>query len=136
MKTPASSTHGPGHQAAPRQPFIILIGQKRHGDAEVLKAQDYIETHSGDPFTVDGLCKTLHLGRRNFERRFKKCTGNSVMEYMQRVKVELAKKQLESSRKTVNEIIYEIGYKDVNAFRKVFKRHTSLSPLEYRRRYA
>jgi transcriptional regulator GlxA family with amidase domain len=119
-----------------QQPFIIFIGQKRHGDAEVLKAQDYIETHSGDPFTVDNLCRTLHLGRRNFERRFKKCTGNSVMEYMQRVKVELAKKQLESSRKTVNEIIYEIGYKDVNAFRKVFKKHTRLSPLEYRRKYA
>jgi transcriptional regulator GlxA family with amidase domain len=119
-----------------QQPFIIFIGQKRHGDQDVLKAQDYIESHSGDPFSVDGLCKTLHLGRRNFERRFKRCTGNSVMEYMQRVKVELAKKQLESSRKTVNEIIYEIGYKDVNAFRRVFKKHTHLSPLEYRRRYA
>ena len=119
-----------------QQPFIIFIGQKRHGDAEVLKAQDYIETFSGDSFSVEGLCRTLHLGRRNFERRFKKCTGNSVMEYRQRVKVELAKKQLESSRKTVGEIIYEIGYKDVNAFRKVFKKHTALSPLEYRRKYA
>ena len=55
---------------------------------------------------------------------------------MQRVRVEQAKKQLESSRKTVNEIIYEIGYKDVNAFRKVFKRYTNLSPVEYRRKYA
>ena len=119
-----------------QQPFIIFIGQKRHGDEEVLKAQDYIETWSGDTFSVDDLCKTLHLGRRNFERRFKKCTGNSMIEYMQRVRVEQAKKQLESSRKTVNEIIYEIGYKDVNAFRKVFKKFTNLSPLEYRRKYA
>jgi transcriptional regulator GlxA family with amidase domain len=117
-------------------PFMIFIGQKRHGDAEVLKAQDYIETYTGDIFSVNSLCKDLHLGRRNFERRFRKCTGNSVMEYMQRVRVEQAKKQLESSRKTVNEIIYEIGYKDVNAFRKVFKKHTNLSPLEYRRKYA
>jgi transcriptional regulator GlxA family with amidase domain len=119
-----------------QQPFMIFIGQKRHGDEEILKAQEYIETHSTDPMTVDDLCKTLHLGRRNFERRFKKCTANSVMEYMQRVKVELAKKQLESSRKTVGEIIYDIGYKDVNAFRKVFKKHTNISPLAYRRRYA
>jgi transcriptional regulator GlxA family with amidase domain len=121
-----------------QQPFMIFIGQKRHGDAEVLRAQDFIETNSGDgdPYTIDDLCRTLHLGRRNFERRFRKCTGNSVMEYKQRVKVELAKKQLESSRKSVNEIIYEIGYRDVNAFRKVFKKHTNLSPLAYRRRYA
>lgn len=118
-----------------QQPFIIFVGQKRHGDADVLKAQEYIENHSSDQLSVDHLCKTLHLGRRNFERRFKKGTGNSVMEYLQRVRVEFAKKQLESSRKTIQEIIYDVGYNDINAFRKVFKKHTNISPLEYRRKY-
>src|SRR5258707_1850972 len=112
-----------------QQPFIIFVGQKKHGDAEVLKAQEYIENHSREPLIIHNICEALHLGRRNFERKFKNCTGNSVMEYIQRVKVEFAKKQLESSRKTINEIIYETGYNDINAFRKVFKKYTHLSPL-------
>jgi len=119
-----------------QQPFVIFIGQKQHGDTDILKAQEYIEHHPTDPLVIGEICQLLHLSRRNFERRFRKCTGNSIMEYIQRVKVEFAKKQLESSRKTINEIVYETGYNDVNAFRKVFKKHTTLSPLEYRRKYS
>lgn len=58
------------------------------------------------------------------------------MEYIQRVKVEAAKKQLETGRKTINEIIYEIGYNDIDAFRKVFKKFTDLSPIDYRKKFA
>ena len=119
-----------------QQPFIIFVGQKQHGDADVLKAQEHIEANAPEMLNVDTLCEALHVGRRNFERRFKRCTGNSVLEYIHRVKVEFAKKALESSQKTINEIIYETGYNDINAFRKVFKKHTNLSPLEYRRKYA
>ena len=57
------------------------------------------------------------------------------MEYIQRVKVEFAKKHLEGGRKTVNEIIYETGYNDIDAFRKVFKKFTDLSPVAYRKKY-
>ena len=58
------------------------------------------------------------------------------MEYVQRVKVEFAKKLLESGGKTVNEVTYATGYNDVDAFRKIFKRFTDLSPLDYRKKYA
>jgi YesN/AraC family two-component response regulator len=58
------------------------------------------------------------------------------VEYVQRVKVEFAKKLLESSEKTVNEVTYATGYNDVDAFRKIFKRFTDLSPLDYRKKYA
>jgi len=85
--------------------------------------------------TVDDICRRFNVGRRSFERRFKKYTGNSIAEYVQRVKVEYTKKQLELSKKTINEIIYEVGYGDINAFRKVFKKHTDISPADYRKKY-
>jgi transcriptional regulator GlxA family with amidase domain len=118
-----------------QNPFMIFMGQKRHSDEPILRAQEFIENNPSIAFTVDGICKKIGIGRRTFERRFKRSTGNSVVEYIQRVKVEQTKKDLESGSKTINEIIYDVGYNDVDAFRKVFKRYTDLSPLEYRRRY-
>lgn len=119
-----------------QNPYIIFIGQKRHGDELVLKAQEFIENNPTENYTVDKISKNLNVGRRTFERRFKKCTGNSILEYIQRVKVEFAKKHLEAGRKTVNEIIYETGYNDIDAFRKVFKKVTDLSPVDYRKKYS
>lgn len=75
------------------------------------------------------------IGRRHFERRFKKATNNTPVEYIQRVKIEAAKKQFESSGKNVNEVMYDVGYSDAKAFRSVFKKITGLSPTDYRNRY-
>ena len=119
-----------------QNPFVIFIGQKQHGDEVVLKAQEFIENNPTATFTVDGICDKFSIGRRTFERRFKNNTSNSVVEYIQRVKVEFAKKHLETGRKSVNEIIYEAGYNDIDAFRKVFKKFTDLSPLDYRKKFA
>jgi len=119
-----------------QNPFVIFIGQKKHGDTTVLKAQEFIENNPTAVFTVDEICAQAGVGRRTFERRFMKCTGNSIAGYVQRVKVEFAKKNLEAGKKTVNEIIYETGYNDVDAFRKVFKKITDLSPIDYRKKFA
>lgn len=119
-----------------QNPYMIFIGQKNHGDELVLKAQEFIENNPTENYTVDKISENLNVGRRTFERRFKKCTGNSILEYIQRVKVEFAKKHLEAGRKTVNEIIYETGYNDIDAFRKVFKKITDLSPVDYRKKYS
>ena len=119
-----------------QNPFVIFMGQKQHGNEVVLKAQELIENNPTAIFTVDEICDKFSVGRRTFERRFKKSTGNSIAEYIQRVKVEYAKKHLETGRKTVNEIIYEAGYNDIDAFRKVFKKSTDLSPIDYRKKYA
>jgi transcriptional regulator GlxA family with amidase domain len=75
------------------------------------------------------------LSRRNFERRFKKATANTVAEYIQRVKVEAAKMSLEASRESVNDVMYRVGYSDPKAFRTTFKKITGLSPLQYRNKY-
>src|SRR5690606_10494517 len=104
-------------------------------DEQVKAAQEYIEKHFRERVTVEELADMLALSRRNLERRFKKATANSIIEYMQRVKVEAAKMSLETSRENVSEVMYQVGYNDVKAFRNVFKRFTGLSPVQYRSRY-
>jgi transcriptional regulator GlxA family with amidase domain len=81
------------------------------------------------------LASTFAIGRRNLERRFKKATSNTVVEYMQRVKIEAAKMSLESSRENINEVMYNVGYNDPKAFRVTFKKITGLSLVEYRNKY-
>ena len=118
-----------------QSPFIIFKGQKAHDDEAVKKAQDFIETNYQDKLTVDQIASMIALSRRNFERRFKKATANTVMEYIQRVKIEAAKVNLESSRQNVNEVMSKVGYSDPKAFRVTFKKITGLSPIEYRNKY-
>lgn len=115
--------------------FIIFQGLKDHEDEIILKAQKYIEQHYLHKFTVDELADTFHLTRRTFERRFKKATRHTVVEYIQRVKMEAAKKQLEIGRKSVHEVMYHVGYSDIQAFREVFKRVTGMTPVEYKSKY-
>lgn len=118
-----------------QSPFIIFKGQKDHNDERIQKAQEYIEQNVQDKITIDQLASMLAIGRRNFERRFKKATSNSVVEYMQRVKVEAAKMKFETSASNVNEVMYHVGYNDPKAFRTTFKRFTGLSPVQYRSKY-
>ena len=115
--------------------FIIFTGQKQHGDEVVKNAQAYIESKLEEKISVEHLSSHFAVGRRNFDRRFIKATGNTPVEYSQRVKMEAAKKALEISRKTVNEVMYDVGYSDVKAFREVFRKITGMSPLEYRKKY-
>jgi len=116
--------------------FIIFRGQKDHQDETVRQAQEYIENNFKDKITVDMLCDLFGVGRRTFERRFKKATSNTIVEYIQRVKIEAAKKELENGRKTVNEIMYDVGYMDSKAFRDVFKKIAGISPIDYRNKYS
>lgn len=118
-----------------QSPFIIFQGQKTHEDEPVKKAQEFIEQNFTERITVDQLASMLAVGRRNLERRFKKATSNTIVEYIQRVKIEAAKKSLESSRENVNEVMYKVGYSDLKAFRSTFKKITGISPMEYRNKY-
>lgn len=118
-----------------QSPFIIFSGQKAHEDESIRKAQEYIEHNFEDKITVDQLASMLALGRRSLERRFKKATSNTVTEYIQRVKIEAAKKDLETGRKNINEVMYDVGYADVKAFRTTFRKITGLSPIEYKNKY-
>lgn len=120
---------------ATQSQFMIFNGQKDHQDNEVKRAQDFIEQNFNTKISVEDLSEKMATGRRTFERRFKRATGNTVMEYVQRVRVEAAKKEFERNRKTVNEVMYEVGYNDTKAFRDIFKKFTGLSPVEYRNKF-
>ncbi|SHN25313.1 GlxA family transcriptional regulator [Chitinophaga sp. CF418] len=115
--------------------FTIFTGQKLHGDEMIKKAQAYIENNLQEKISVEDLSSRFAIGRRNFDRRFIKATGNTPVEYSQRVRIESAKKAFENTRKNINEVMYEVGYSDVKAFREVFRKITGMSPLEYRNKY-
>lgn len=115
--------------------FMMFNGQRNHRDEQIIKAQDFIEVNYQEKISLDQLAEHVAIGRRSFERRFKKATNNTVVEYIQRVKIEAAKRTFESSRKNINEVMYDVGYTDTKAFRDVFKKITGLTPVEYRNKY-
>ena len=116
--------------------FAIFRGQRNHGDAEIEKVQDHIEEHYDNKITIENLANLINTGRRTFERRFKEATNNTSIEYIQRVRIEAAKKKFEASRKNVSEIMFDVGYTDTKAFRDTFKKITGLTPIEYRNKFA
>ena len=115
--------------------FSIFQGHKTHDDEVVRHAQSYIERHVADRIGVDELADRACLSRRTFERRFRAATHHSVLQYISRVKMEFAKRSLESSQKTIGEVMGEVGYEDTSSFRATFKSVTGLTPAAYRRKY-
>jgi transcriptional regulator GlxA family with amidase domain len=115
--------------------FAMFKGQKGHNDTAIRKAQEHIEKNIHEKITVDELADTFGVGRRTFERRFKQATRNSVLEYIQRIKIEAAKRSFETSRKNINEVMFDVGYSDTKAFRTIFRKITGLTPVEYRNKY-
>lgn len=115
--------------------FIIFNNQTNHTDETVKKAQEFIAVNFQTRITTDDLSDKFAIGRRSFERRFKKATNNTVNEYVQRVKIEAAKKTFETSRKNISEVMFDVGYSDTKAFRGIFKKITGMTPIDYRNKY-
>lgn len=115
--------------------FIMFQGQSEHADESIRAIQLFIEKNYKEKFTVDDLCDRFAIARRSLERRFKNATHNTTIEYIQRVKIEAAKKELESTGKSVNEVMYGVGYSDTKAFRNLFRKITGLTPVEYRNKF-
>lgn len=115
--------------------YAMFQGQKNHNDEAVKLAQQYIEQNIQEKISVDELAELVSVGRRSFERRFRSATNNSVLEYIQRIKIEAAKRNFETSRLNINEVMNEVGYTDTKAFRSIFKKITGLTPAEYRNKY-
>ena len=117
-------------------PFIVFEGLKEHADTAIRSVQEYIEENVEEKLTVEFLADRCAMNRINFSRRFKRATKVSPVDYIQRVKVEAAKRSLEAGRKNVNEVMYGVGYTDVKAFRLIFKKVAGLTPLEYRNKFS
>ena len=115
--------------------FMIFEGSKVHHDEAMLTAQEHIESSFKEKISIDQLADLVHMSRRTFQRRFQKATHLTIKEYIQKLRIEAAKKLLEEANLTVNEVMYESGYNDTKAFRYVFKKVTGVSPLVYRKKF-
>jgi transcriptional regulator GlxA family with amidase domain len=120
---------------APQGAYAIFSSQKAHGDDGVLRAQELIEAAVERVPAVDALARSVAMSPRTFVRRFHGATGNTPREYIQRVRIEAAKRLLEGGHHPVGEVARRVGYGDVVAFRKLFIRNTGLTPADYRARY-
>jgi transcriptional regulator GlxA family with amidase domain len=119
-----------------QSPFIMFEGLKDHKDHVIRHIQEFIEQHIGDRLTVDQLAVHCSMDRINFTRRFKKATQLSPADYVQRVKVEGAKRLFESTDQQINEVMYKVGYIDVKAFRQLFKKIVGMTPGDYRNKFS
>jgi transcriptional regulator GlxA family with amidase domain len=122
-------------QKAPQNAYAIFSGQKDHNDEIILKVQLYIENNTEKKLSIDDLASVAFLSRRSLIRRFINATGNSPKEYIQRAKVEEARRMLEFGNETMQEIFNKVGYDDHVTFRKIFKKYTGLLPSEYRNKF-
>lgn len=116
-------------------PYAIFQYQKNHRDSRVLSIQQWIEDNFTRNFNYDELARKNGMSRRTFERRFKSATGDTPLIYQQRIRVEAAKRLLESGDCSFDEITYKVGYEDSSSFRKVFSKQTGLRPIEYQKKF-
>lgn len=116
--------------------FKVFTGQHQHDDKDILRTQQYIEQNYRNDIGMEEVSSLANMSKRNFIRRFKAATNNTPIEYLQRVRIESAKKAIEMNHKDLPFIMEDTGYSDLKAFRKIFKRITGLSPMEYKRKYA
>lgn len=116
--------------------FAVFAGQRKHADEDILRSQTFIEQNYAANISIDQVSSLCNMGKRNFIRRFKAATNNTPIEYLQRVRVEAAKKALENEDCGLDDLMVRAGYEDIKAFRLIFKRITGLSPRDYRKKYA
>lgn len=116
-------------------PYEVLRFKKQHQDSDILKAQNRIEDSYSENIVIDNLASHVGMSIRNFKRRFKLATGDTPIVYAQKLRVEAAKKALEFETNRIDDIASSVGYDDVGFFRKLFIRHTGISPTDYRQKY-
>lgn len=116
-------------------PYIVFQGRRDHGDALIVETQDWLVTHFAIASPVDDMVRRSGLPERTFKRRFTDATGFAPIDYVQRLRIEDAKRRLERTDTSADEISWKVGYEDAAFFRRLFKRVTGMTPGAYRRRF-
>ncbi len=116
-------------------PYVTTQFKKNHQDPDILKVQVWLEKNIQQPIVMDQVASTFGLSLRNFIRRFKSATDHTPIQYLQYLRIERAKHLLESSKLNFDQITQQVGYEDVNSFRRLFKDRTGLSPSEFRKKF-
>jgi transcriptional regulator GlxA family with amidase domain len=116
-------------------PYIAFEGRRDHGDAEIEAAQRWLATHFSVANPVEAMVERSKLAERTFKRRFAAATGLAPLAYVQRLRIEDAKRRLERTDAPVDEVSWRVGYEDPAFFRRLFRRVTGMAPGAYRRRF-
>ena len=116
--------------------FSIFNLQRNHEDHDIGQVQDHIEKNYTEQLSITSLAKKFNMSSRTFIRKFTLLTGNTPLEYVQRARMEAAKRLLEKGKLTVEQVCMKVGYGDFGFFRNVFKRLTGLTPQEYKKKYS
>ena len=116
--------------------YAIFDYIKKHGDAHILKIQNNIQEQYKEKLNIEQLASKAHMNRRTLSRRFKKATGESPQNFLHRVRVEVAKQKLKTTELGIEEVCYDVGYQNPRFFRTIFKRHTHLTPSEYKNKFS
>lgn len=120
-----------GNQAA----YAQLRSKKYHQDSQILLVQEWLEQHYQTLITLDELAAKVNLTTRTLLRRFKNATGQTPFAYLQSIRVEAAKKHLETDNVSLETITNAVGYEDLSSFTRLFKSITGLSPSQYRKKF-
>ncbi len=116
-------------------PYVLSRPVKNHGDSQILMAQKFIEENYAAIDTIDTVARKVGISPRHFKRRFKSAAGDLPLKYLQQIRIDAAKEKLESTRDTIEEITWAVGYSDVSSFCRLFKLHTEISPKAYRDKF-
>lgn len=116
-------------------PYAALVRRQPHADAVVRRCEDWLAANFGRPDPVGQAVRRAGVPERTLKRRFKSATGSTLIERVQDLRVEQAKRLLEASEIAIDDVSAEVGYEDASFFRRLFKRRTGLSPGDYRRMF-
>ncbi|MFC3284464.1 GlxA family transcriptional regulator [Litchfieldella rifensis] len=117
-------------------PYLVFAAKTDHGDGEIQRGQQWLDEHFALAHPVEAMIERSVLAERTFKRRFAAATGLTPIAYVQRLRIEDAKRRLERTEASVEEISWRVGYEDSAFFRRLFKRTTGLAPSAYRRRFS
>lgn len=123
-----------GHTSG-QKAYRQWLPQRDHGDEAIARGQLWLEENYRELFDLEAFAERLHLSPRTLMRRFKLATGMAPLQYQQRLRVEAAKAELESSQQAVNQVVWQVGYEDASSFQRLFKRETGLTMAEYRQKF-
>lgn len=108
---------------------------KAHGDKLVSACQQYLEANATEPIRLSDLPPMFNITQRTLARRFLRATGFNLRDYLQRVRIQVACEQLETSNHTIESIAWKSGYRDVKGFRKIFENVMGIGPSDFRKRF-
>jgi transcriptional regulator GlxA family with amidase domain len=116
--------------------YSVVQLSRPHSDEKIRQTEEYLQQHFDSDVSIGRLAERVGMGPRNFIRRFKAATGRVPGAYIQTLRVSAAKELLENGTSSIQVVSSKIGYEDIGFFRNLFKRHTGMTPGEYRERFS